>query len=312
VISEGRDGITVIDRTTGLTLIEHIPKYIKVAMKLMYGSFASHATQSFLIIRLLHHMSAKQGKAMDDPRSKKKIPEFVHTYLLDTDELLRPVTEFGTFNEFFFRELKLGARVVAEPDNNAVAVSPADARSVVFGSLSEATRIWIKGSEFSIGKLLGPQFADIAEQFVDGSLLISRLAPQDYHRFHIAVTGRIARRAEIDGALYTVNPTAINRHINVFVENKRVVNEVHTADFGTVMVIAVGATIVGSINFTVPVGGEVRKGQELGYFAFGGSTCLTLFQKDKIKFDEDLLRNTSLGLETLLKVGMRIGEAVKP
>ena len=80
-----------------------------------------------------------------------------------------------------------------------------------------------QGSEFTVESLLGPEFADVASNFVGGSLMISRLAPQDYHRFHMAVTGRINRRSAIDGALYTVNPLAIRQHINVYTENKRVV-----------------------------------------------------------------------------------------
>lgn len=81
----------------------------------------------------------------------------------------------------------------------------------------------VQGSEFTVERLVGPEFADVAEQYAGGALMISRLAPQDYHRFHMAVSGRIARRASIDGALYTVNPVAIRQNINVYTENKRVV-----------------------------------------------------------------------------------------
>jgi phosphatidylserine decarboxylase len=85
------------------------------------------------------------------------------------------------------------------------------------------TFVCVQGSEFTVERLLGPEFADVAEQYAGGALMISRLAPQDYHRFHMAVSGRVARRASIDGALYTVNPVAIRQNINVYTENKRVV-----------------------------------------------------------------------------------------
>ncbi len=80
-----------------------------------------------------------------------------------------------------------------------------------------------QGTEFTVENLLGPDFADIASNFAGGSLMISRLAPQDYHRFHMAVSGRVTRRSEIGGALYTVNPVAVRQHINVYTDNKRVV-----------------------------------------------------------------------------------------
>ena len=96
---------------------------------------------------------------------------------------------------------------------------PSDGRLAVCTILRDSEQ----GSGFTIANLLGPAFADVARFFNGGALMISRLAPQDYHRFHIAVSGRINRRAEIDGALYTVNPVAVRQHINVFTENKRVV-----------------------------------------------------------------------------------------
>jgi phosphatidylserine decarboxylase len=79
-----------------------------------------------------------------------------------------------------------------------------------------------------VERLLGPAFADVASRYAGGSLMISRLAPQDYHRFHMAVSGRVVRRAAIDGALYTVNPVAVRQHINVYTENKRVVRDAAT------------------------------------------------------------------------------------
>lgn len=310
---EDVSGITVMDRATGLTVREHVPAYIRVAMKIMYGNtVGSHATTSSLIVRLLHHMSAKQGVAMNSPSSVKKIQGFIHTHNLNKDELLDPVDSFKSFNEFFYRKLKPSARPIFEPANRAVAVSPADARTVVFRNLTEATTIWVKGSEFTVERLLGPDFADVASNYVGGSLMISRLAPQDYHRFHMGVAGRINRRAAIDGALYTVNPVAVRQSINVYTENKRVVNEVVTEDFGNVMVVCVGATIVGSILHTADVGASVEKGDELGYFAFGGSTLLTLFPPGSITFDEDLVTNSSLPLETLLQMGMRVGTSTRP
>jgi hypothetical protein len=146
----------------------------------------------------------------------------------------------------------------------------------------------------------------------------------------------VYRSADVNGALFTVNPIAIRQDINVYTENKRVVSEIHTPSFGTVVLVAVGATIVGSIHHLVEPGSNVTKGDQHGYFAFGGSTILVLFQvrcvcvcvcvcvflfsfvlggnvlssmfgfvipqPGTIQFDEDLLKNSQLPLETLCKV----------
>jgi len=114
-----------------------------------------------------------------------------------------------------------------------------------------------------------------------------------------------------DGALFTVNPIAIREKVDVYTENKRIVTTINSPVFGNVLFIAVGATMVGSIHMTQKEGATVKKGDEMGYFAFGGSTVLTLFKPGTIKFDEDLLVNSGKPIETLLKVGDRIGISPK-
>ncbi|XP_042456520.1 phosphatidylserine decarboxylase proenzyme 2-like isoform X3 [Zingiber officinale] len=163
-----------------------------------------------------------------------------------------------------------------------------------------------KGRKFSIQGLLGKDV--YYNEFVDGSLVIFRLAPQDYHRFHVPVSGTIESFHEIPGYLYTVNPIAVNsKYCNVFTENKRVVSVISTSEFGKVAFIAIGATMVGSITFTKEKGDYVHKGDEFGYFSFGGSTVICIFEKHTIEIDEDLLSNSERSLETLVAVGMRLG-----
>nr|AFK48390.1 unknown [Lotus japonicus] len=144
--------------------------------------------------------------------------------------------------------------------------------------------------------------------FVDGTMVIFRLAPQDYHRFHVPVSGIIEQFVDIPGCLYTVNPIAVNsKYCNVFTENKRVVSIISTVDFGKVAFVAIGATMVGSITFTKKKGDHVKKGDEFGYFSFGGSTVICVFEKNSITIDQDLLINSTRPLETLVSVGMRLG-----
>jgi len=115
----------------------------------------------------------------------------------------------GSFNEFFYRQLKPEARPCTAPDNPAIAVSPADCRSVVFNKIEKATEIWIKGRDFTVERLLGSVYAEEASKFEGGALGIFRLAPQDYHRFHVPVDGVVGEPRSIEGQYYTVNPMAI-------------------------------------------------------------------------------------------------------
>ncbi|KAH7296278.1 hypothetical protein KP509_26G017000 [Ceratopteris richardii] len=257
---------------------------------------------------LLVNLSNKQGMHMSSPESAKEIPKFIEFFQdrINVDEFKYPVESYKTFNDFFIRELKPGARQIHCEHSNHFAVCAADCRLTVYKSADEAKRFWIKGRKFSVKGLLGDEA--LADQFEGGSLAIFRLAPQDYHRFHIPVSGIIGENIMIPGHLYTVNPIAVNsKYCNVFTDNKRVVNVITSKEFGKVAFVAIGATMVGSINFTKSEGAKVKKGEEFGYFAFGGSTVICVFQKGAIDFDEDLIANSERSLETLVFMGMSLG-----
>lgn len=110
---------------------------------------------------------------------------------------------------------------------------------------------------------------------------------------------------------FQVNPVAVNTTVDVYTENKRVVCPIDSAEFGLVTFVAIGATMVGSICFTTQPGQTLKKGDEHGYFAFGGSTVLVLFPRGSIEFDNDLLANSAKPIETLVKVGTSLGRATK-
>lgn len=143
---------------------------------------ASGGMEGQRIRRMLETMSVKQGKKYDSPSSAREIPSFIAFHKLNLDEVADPLESFKTFNQFFYRKLKPGARPVSDPDDPKTLVSPADCRAMFFESIQEATKIWIKGREFSVGRLLGEGFKDKAAEYEGGSLCIFRLAPQDYHR----------------------------------------------------------------------------------------------------------------------------------
>eukprot|EP01113_Clastostelium_recurvatum_P032709 TRINITY_DN4235_c0_g1_i1.p1 TRINITY_DN4235_c0_g1~~TRINITY_DN4235_c0_g1_i1.p1 ORF type:complete len:575 (+),score=184.18 TRINITY_DN4235_c0_g1_i1:53-1726(+) len=298
--------ILVQERASGRLEEEKIPHYIEVSLRLMYRSKAGqNAVSGDGAKKILKHLTVSQGKKYDDPKSKKEIPGFIAFHQLNVDEMLDPLDSFKNFNEFFYRKLKPSARPISSPEDPRVAVSPADCRINVFPVIDEATRVWIKGRHFTLSNLLLDE--DLAKKYEGGSLVIARLAPQDYHRFHLPVDGQLASNAPYDGTYYTVNPIAIREQIDVYTENKRMRTTIHSPQFGEVLYMAVGATMVGSINITSQQGAQIKKGDEHGYFAFGGSTVLVLFEKGTIRFDEDLVLNSVKPIETLIKMGDRIG-----
>jgi len=216
-------------------------------------------------------------------------------------EVLLPVEEFRNFNEFFYRALKPEARPCSAPDNPHIIVSPADSRSVVFNRIDVATKVWIKGREFSVKRLLGDAYPEDVHRYTGGGGLgIFRLAPQDYHRFHIPVDGTMLKPKLIAGEYYTVNPMAIRSALDVYGENVRVIVPIDSVAHGRVMVVCVGAMMVGSTVITRSEGEQVRRAEELGYFKFGGSTIVVLFEEGKMKFDDDLVDNSAGALETLV------------
>ncbi|KAJ8444162.1 hypothetical protein Cgig2_030982 [Carnegiea gigantea] len=310
--------ILVFDRSTKRLVEELISGKIVLSMRAIYQSKLGLHLMDKGAKELLQDISEKQGKKMNSVDSVKDIPKFIsffkafttyqecfadrcvwnmdHCLFLDQinlSEMKYPLDHFKTFNEFFIRELKPGARPIASVDRDDVAVCAADCRLTAFRTVRESTRFWVKGRKFSVQGLLGNDVS--ATPFIDGTLVIFRLAPQDYHRFHFPVSGIIERSVGIPGFLYTVNPIAVNsKYCNVFTENKRVVSIISTAYFGKVAFIAIGATMVGSITFTRNKGDHVKKGDQ-----------------DAIKIDADLLENSSRSLETLVRVGMQLGVSTK-
>lgn len=316
--------ILVQDRITGQINEERMSVYVRLGIRLLYKGLKSKEMEtkrsrhfpfyialfneyiprsianSRLVRKLLRGMSFKQGVKYDDPASKAEIQRFINFHKLDMSEVLLPIESFKSFNEFFYRQLKDGARPCSAPDEPRIIVSPADCRSVVFNRIDDATRVWVKGREFSVERLLGNAYPEDAKRYVGGALGIFRLAPQDYHRFHIPVDGVMGTPKTIEGEYYTVNPMAIRSALDVYGENVRIVVPIDSVAHGRVMVICVGAMMVGSTVITRQGGEKVQRAEELGYFKFGGSTLLLLFEEGTMEFDDDLVDNSNGALETLV------------
>jgi phosphatidylserine decarboxylase len=268
-----------------------------------YGTALGRFALWLLVRRAI--ASRYYGWRMSWRASANRILPFIVDFNLDVDEFAKKPYAFRTFNEFFSRALKAGARPIAPGDH--VAVLPADGRHLAFQTYDAATGFYAKGQRFDLAAFLGDPA--LAAEFGGGSLLISRLCPVDYHRFHFPVSGTPDEPRLINGWLYSVSPIALRRNLAYLWENKRAVTLVESPVFGRVAVVEVGATMVGSILQTFVPGRAVAKGEEKGLFKFGGSCVVTIFPRGRIKLDADLVRHSADGLEVYARMGDRLGAA---
>jgi phosphatidylserine decarboxylase len=307
-------GNFVLVRETQERIFESMPIYARIGMHLLfYGNAQEKVLQYRSVEHLLQEQSIKQGKIYNSPESVKSIPSFVKTYSLDLNELLESdITKYANFNDFFSRKLKPGARPVQDIDNPRGICSAADSRLTVYPTVDLACKFWIKGAQFTIPNLLQvPADSPTALELDGSSLAIFRLAPADYHRFHCPIDGVIGDRTNVPGQYYTVNPQAVNEpKFDVFTANTRsILYLTHSATGKRVAFVAVGALLVGSVVWTkgAEKGAEVKRGDELGYFSYGGSTVVAIFPKGVVEFDKDLVKNSDEPIETLVKVGSSLG-----
>lgn len=277
-------------------------------LRFVYENPAGRAALWLLVRRAV--FSHYYGWRMKRKASANLVIPFIVDFDLDVDEFVKSAFAFRNFNDFFYRALKPTARPIApEPD---VAVLPADGRHLVFPDVDQADGYYVKGEKFTLAELLGEGHlpADqrpLTRRFSGGAMLISRLAPQDYHRFHFPVAGTPEESRQIQGWLYSVHPIALRRRLRILVENRRMVTSIDSPAFGPVAMVEVGATCVGHIRQTFVPGRAVAKGEEKGLFAFGGSCVLTLFARGRIRFDADLGEQSTKYLETYAKMGTRLG-----
>ncbi len=246
------------------------------------------------------------GWRMDRPVSRQKIAPFIEQYQVDPEEFTISPESFGSFNEFFYRTLKSEARPICEAFQDVG--FPADGRHFGFPNVSKVDGIFIKGQMFHLDSLL--QDDRLAARYRDGVMVLSRLCPVDYHRFHFPVAGRTSVPRLINGWLYSVNPIALKQNIHIFTENKRMVTTVTSPACGLVTMIEVGATCVGGMTYTFPSGEWVEKGDEKGFFKFGGSSTVTLFEPGSIQLADDLVQQTSQRVELYARMGDTMGRVL--
>jgi len=241
------------------------------------------------------------GNRMDHPKTTEKIAPFLKEYGLDPADFEKSPDQFTSFNDFFYRKLNPETRPLAE----SPIVLPADGRHLAFNKASEISSVFVKGQKFDVAGLLASP--ELAEKYQDGPLLLSRLCPVDYHRFHFPCDGTPGETRLINGPLFSVSPLALRQKISYLWENKRTFTELVTDNFGTVICMEIGATCVGSIHQTYQAGQAVKKGDEKGYFAFGGSSTLLMFEPGTMTFASDLTDSSAKVMELYAKMGTTAG-----
>ncbi len=245
-------------------------------------------------------VSAILGHYYDSPRSKSKVAALANLPGCEPAEAEKPWTEYPSFNAFFTRRLKAGARPLGEG-----LMSPADGRLLIYPNASLDVAFPLKGARRTLRQVLALS-KDEYLPFAALDIVVVRLAPVDYHRYHFPTDCTVNGSPRvIRGKYHSVNPIALLRYPDVYADNERQITRCE-ASWGTFFIIEVGAFGVGTIKQTF-VSQTPRKGDEKGYFKFGGSTVILALPAGKVTFDADLLAHSKEGIETRVRANERIG-----
>lgn len=288
--------IFYINRKTGKKEQELVPG--SKTMFFLYAKPLGKLNLFLLFKRKL--LSQFSGLLANSNWSGKKVAKFVKEHKMDMSQFVQPVGGFKTFNEFFYRHVKPEARPIGED-----IVSPADGKVLAFNKISDSKEFFVKGSAFNLSTFLKDD--ELAKKYENGSLMIVRLAPADYHRYHFPLGGTPTESKKIKGFYYSVSPLALQKNMRIFCENKREYTILKNNRYGDVVICDVGATLTGSIIQTYKANEPLNKGDEKGHFAFGGSTLILLFEPNKMTFSKDLIENTKKGFESTVLMGETIG-----
>ncbi len=297
--------IRYIERKT--SAIEEEKIYGHRALSLLYGDSWGSRLFSWFFSPLLSRVaffSRLYGFFQKISWSAKRVDPFIKTYAIDRSEFVQE--KFSSFNDFFVRKLKKEVRpIVADRDR---AATPSDGRYLVFPHLDQVKTFYVKGQPFDLSSFL--QDEDLVSRYREGSMMIVRLCPTDYHRFHFLDRGIPSISREMKGQYHSVNPMALRKNLSIFWKNKRMISDFDTENFGKVVYVEVGAICVGTIHQTYIPNQMVEKGEEKGYFSFGGSCLVILFEKGRISFDEDLILASKRGFEVKANFGESLGRRV--
>lgn len=267
---------------------------------LLSQRFLYHTLLGRLFLKLLikPSISKKIGKWLDSEKSKKRIKKFVKKNHINCDDYI--LDDIHSFNDFFSRKIKPEKRPIDRVENHLI--SPCDCK-VTYYPIDKDLKFFIKESVYTLSELV--QNEDIVSSYQGGTCLVLRLSVDDYHRYCYIDDGTKEDNIFIAGVLHTVNPIA-NDHYKIYSQNQREYTILHTKNFSDVIQMEVGALLVGKI-VNHQGKGEYRRGEEKGKFLYGGSTIVLLLKKN-VKIDSDIIENSKKEIETIVKMGEKIGE----
>ncbi|MBI5274237.1 MAG: phosphatidylserine decarboxylase [Chlamydiales bacterium] len=291
-----------------LNRIEQEKVYGNTFVQLLYGRHLKNSVGPLLRLVVTRYpiWSFIYGKFQHTKGSKKKIKPFIEYFEVDASEFQKKVEDFTSFNDFFIRKLKPEKRPIDLDPMTLIA--PCDGRFHVIENITMETSFMLKGKLFDLSKALKDEL--LAKKYEGGSMVLARLCPTDYHRFHFPSDGFCSERKKIKGKLHSVNPIAIKQITSTFWENKREVSVFKTSYFNDILMVEVGAVCVGTIHQTYTPNEKIKKGDEKGYFSFGGSSILLLFKQRSIQFDKTLLDYSKQGIEVKLELGSCLGKSL--
>ena len=261
--------------------------------------FGKAITSALLSKRFI---SSIYGQAVKSRQSKNLINKFINHYQIDLSEVKRPISSFRSFNDFFIRQLKDGARPIDQEPTHLI--SPADSRLFVF-DLSSVSDVPVKGYWYSLQELVKDK--KIAKEYADGWCFIYRLAPADFHRYCYIDNGTHDKVRRLRGVLHSVHPIALAEVKSLLSKNYRELTVLETENFGKVIHLEVGALLVGKVVQVNRNAHTYERGDEKGWFEYGGSTIIQLFKKGSIQPDQDIVEHSQNKIETMVKMGERTG-----
>ena len=281
----------LVDRKTG----EKTEVVVSGSQKFLYRNWFGRIILKILIRPFITKLG---GWFLKRKISKKRIPKFIEEGHINVDDYY--VDDIKSYNDFFIRKIKPGRRIIDDDPKHLIA--PSDSKLSSY-KIEENSIFKIKDSYYRVEDLIKNK--ELADEFIGGNLLIFRLTVDDYHRYSYPASGKKGKNIHIKGVFHTVNPIALERY-NFYKRNSREYTVLETIEFGKMIMVEVGAIMVGKIkNHHQEY--EFKRGEEKGYFEFGGST-IVLITKNNIKIDDDIITNTNNGDETIVKLGERIGE----
>lgn len=293
------------------TIIMHHGKKIienPQGKSMLYLTYASPLGKIMRWLLTSRFISTIGGILARSSISRYAIKPFVKKHAINLDNFNVPATGFRSFNDFFIRTIKPECRPITQ-EPNAIA-SPADSKLYAIPTLTPESIFFVKALPFSLTTFLGPSHD--ASPYTHGTLIIFRLSPHDYHWFHMPASGTPRPATLIPGRLHSVNPLVYKQNIQPLITNQRLIIPIDLDNGTRIMMVAVGALMVGSITTTYQPNNPLPTGSPLGYFAFGGSTIALLFPHNGICINEELCATSNQGIETVVQMGQKVGTLYTP